>query len=221
MIICIEGTDAAGKATQSKRLAERLTAQRIAFPTYNEHPKSLVGPVIDAHLKGRWRTSAAMGPDEFTHADGHLDALVFQALMTVNRYELAGQIDASVLRGQHVVLDRYWPSGYVYGSVDGLDKAWLLRIHECLPQPDLFILLDVTYETALARRPDRRDRYEKRGKDFFDVIRLAYLDLWTHSREQKEVAPRARWTVIDGEYDADTVTGLIKGVVDDYIGGFM
>lgn len=212
MIVCIEGTDAAGKATQSREVADLYGMNRIAFPTYNDYPDVLTGPLIAAHLKEQWSAIATL-PHPAPVADPHLDALVFQCCMALNKYEVTPRILHGARNGG-VVLDRYWPSAYAYGGADGLSDEWLVSIHKALPKPDLFFLLDVPYETALARRPDRRDRYEKLGKEFFDNIRRRYLDLWTAPklgsvRASMCASGNEGWIVVNGELEAAAVTSLV------------
>ena len=48
-----------------------------------------------------------------------------------------------------------------YGEAFGLDAAWLVDIQRHLPQPDLTVLLDIAPETAVARKQQGRDRYER------------------------------------------------------------
>ncbi len=217
MIIVIEGTDAAGKATQSQVLERRLPGRnhRIAFPTYDADETALCGPIIGKHLHGAWRAdrpSIPAWPDATRDDMNRLDAFVFQSLMTLNRYEVAPKIAALDAGGTNVILDRYWPSGYVYGSTDGLDRDWLLRVHRLLPKPDLFVLLDVPYDVALERRPDRRDRYERMGKSFYDCIRDTYLDLWaTPPRDFCRAPGRGNWRLINAD---DGIEAIHKQIMD-------
>lgn len=220
MIICIEGMDASGKATQSKVIADTLNAGRIAFPTYSEYPDVLTGPLIAEHLKEQWRACrhAGGGIGEF---DANLDALVFQCCMALNKYETVPRITRAVNKGNGVILDRYWPSAYAYGGADGLPDEWLINIHKALPKPDLFFLLDVSYETALERRPDRRDRYEAKGKEFFDRIRARYNDLWTapalnHTRATMCEEGSAGWIVLNGELEPNAITAFILDKIVDH-----
>lgn len=215
MIICFEGVDACGKETQSKRLAQYLDARRIAFPTYGNEALGVTGPLISEHLKGRWTTIATL-PHPAPVDDPILDAHIFQCLQTINRYEMAPVIQALVETGCHVVLDRYWQSAYAFGHADGLDPAWLIRINALLPQPDIAFLLDIDFETSIARRPDHRDRYEKMGKDFYWKVRHNYHSLWRGAADKEwPVMPpsthKTRWVILDGTKSPDEVfTSILK-----------
>ncbi len=220
MIVCLEGIDASGKATQAKLLAEKFKtgvpssdAQVFSFPTYGEHPNlAPAGQVVADHLHGKWHVAAADGAGEVVpHEFARRDAFVFQCVMTVNKYELAPTIRRVGALGRLVILDRYWPSAYAYGLADGLSPGWLMRIHESLPQPDCNFLLDVPAPEAAARRPERRDRYERRSEDYFGRVRLNYLQLW-RTRQDRE--GRDRWVIVDGRAAVDVVHRAIRFHLD-------
>lgn len=214
MIICIEGVDAAGKNTQAKRLAEKLGARLFSFPRY----ETVTGAAIRGHLSGEWQAVDRGGawPDGTLERAPH-DALVLQALMTANRYEAAHEIETAAKAGD-VILDRYWPSGYVYGSSDGLSLDWLAAVHERLPVPDLYILLDVDVETSIARRPDRRDRYE-RDSDKLRKVAAAYRYLWTARAGLPAWTPtmdcgRERWRIVDGRQSLERVSWEVNAILE-------
>jgi dTMP kinase len=211
MLICIEGMDASGKATQSKLLSERLQARRIAFPTYDTEPASLVGPIITSHLRENWRAEAPFGGLIDGGFNSLLDAIVFQCVMTADKYSMAPSIKAVVDYGGTVILDRYWHSGFAFGGTDGIDLPWLMNVHRALPQPDINILLDVDFETSLARRPDRRDCYEKMGKDYFENVRYNYLCLWKSLAAEHKL--HGRWIVLDGREPLSKVTTAINTII--------
>lgn len=216
MLIVFEGVDASGKATQSKLLAERLAGLRIEFPTYSTEPEGLSGPLIADHLKEAWEVvTRTREPHLVIGKDDKLDAFVFQCLMNTNKYEMAPKIQHELDVGRHVILDRYWPSAYAYGRADDLDPAWLLRVHEMLPKPNICFLLDVDYATSFARRPDRRDRFERKGKDYFDRVAANYRRLWL------EISPLStfwsirttEWAVVDGRQSQEDVTRQVNAVL--------
>jgi len=201
MIICIEGIDASGKATQTKLLTkhfqkEGLASERFDFPRY----QTGVGQDILGLLTEQWfvmSPTIVEGPDGLpSHVaapDSAKKALVLQSLMTVNRYEHYDYLKRWSDRKDGVlVLDRYYGSGIVYGECDGLDKDFLLSIHAALPEPDAWIFVDITAEESVRRRPERRDEYEKR-EGFMDKVRSRYLGLF-----EARKAAGLSWTVVDG-----------------------
>lgn len=184
----LEGIDAAGKATQTKRLAEKLRddgkiVATYSFPDYSTQ----TGQAIREHLQSKWHAEERkqIGPaptieelEKILNSDEPVaekerrlalqdhrlskwDALQLQSLYILNRLEAAPNIIKDLRMGKFVICDRYTPSGVVYGGVDGLDQNYLLQVQDVLPKPDLFILIDVTPEISIEHRPDRRDRYEK------------------------------------------------------------
>lgn len=173
-VVCIEGPDLVGKGTQTKLLQARLGAKVLKFPNRDTY----TGRVIYEHLDRNWRAA-----HELISREQQLDATVFQALHAVNRLEQAEEIKRYQGTDEWLILDRYWPSGVVYGGADGLNEEWLLRIHQSLPQPDFFILLDIDMEqlrerlqkmvTAGERKPDR---YESDDKTLDRIYR--YRRLW-------------------------------------------
>jgi len=223
MIICLEGIDACGKDTQTKLLSSKLveTRQRpthmFSFPKYD----SPTGEIVLSNLKEKWRAGFVPGvgieevmPSMRNHPEmedeaHYLNAMVFQVIQTVNRYEVANHIE-STSRISNVVLDRYWPSGWVYGMADGLDSLWLKRIHEYLPQADFYILLDVDPQDSVHRRPERRDRYEKQ-KGFMEKVSKLYRRLW---HEEWNGPSNSRWEVINGRGTIEDTHELIMRCVD-------
>ncbi len=196
VFVAVEGNDGAGKMTQTKMLSERLNGHRIAFPRY-ETP---VGAEILANLKSewlvsRWKKGDFMYKGEWDPVVGGVDALVRQALFTFDRYLAAAEIESKLAAGIHVVADRYWLSGVIFGSSDGLDAKMIEDVHARLPQPDLWLLLDVSPEESIKRRPDRRDMYERDKKAAWR--RQQYLDYF----EKQD----RRWQVIDGSYSVERV----------------
>lgn len=207
MIICIEGGDACGKATQSKILAERLGAARFSFPDY-ETP---AGAAILSNLKGEWSACGDHESGEGLATWPGTNAMVLQSLMATNRLERGADLRKASARGP-VVLDRYDASSIVYGGLDGLDPKWCAAVNEQLPvRPDLYILLDAPVDEGFRRRPERRDRYEK-DRAFLEKVRVAYLQLFT-DRQLARVRSLDEWPAIFGK-GATTEVGTPWRVVD-------
>ena len=220
MIICIEGADGAGKMTQTTLLAEKLGGTRFAFPNYN----SPTGYAILGHLKRSWQIG--YDPDATRQpATADLEPLVFQTLQTINRFEVLSEINAALAKGP-VIFDRYTPSALVYGGLDGLDVAWLEKINASLPQPDVYIYLDIPIAESFKRRPERRDRYES-DRAYLEKVRDGYLklfggdDAWQQKASSdggwwsKRVAWQAKpcWYIIDGLGTVEEVHERIMSVL--------
>jgi dTMP kinase len=134
--------------------------------------------------------------------------------MAANRYEVAGNINQLLDSGIHVVCDRFWMSGLVYGMADGLDRDWLLRVHESLPQPDLWILLDADPKVSIERRPERRDRYERDDKA--ELRRQLYLDEFRR-RQETERLDRT-WRIVDATGAVVEVAMRVRQLVEAHLG---
>lgn len=202
VLIALEGTDASGKATQTKLLAEHLhrvkhEAPLYSFPRYN----TALGATIKRHLVGD--TLVAERSHEFDPVRrAPEDPLWFQAVCLADKYEAAADIEAHLRADRFVVCDRWKPSAIAFGASDGLDVNWVERVQERLPTANLNILLLVSEEEALRRRPNLRDRYEK-DRDKQKIVRLNYARIWA-DRSQDKTEPNV-WVTIDGEGTIDDV----------------
>lgn len=206
MIVCLEGIDAVGKNTQAKLLAERLPAKVFPFPNYD----TPAGHIILGHLKRYWSAAPAqdLPPDVDPPRTDLLNAMVFQALQTVNRLECVQAIQEADRAG-HVVFDRYWPSGVVYGGADGLDTHYLRELHASLIQPDLYVLLDMPPALSAERRPERRDRYEQQ-EGLMEEAAHRYRGLWHHQAKSEGAH---RWVQVDASQSITEVHRAIMAAV--------
>lgn len=181
MLIVFEGADAVGKNTMSTRFHTWLGQRddqvslpiKFSFPDYN----TTTGKAILRHLKREISVTEKFLPSAPILAPAPEDALMFQALMISNHLEKAKLIRSYLNDGFSVVCDRYWYSGYAYGTADGLSDQWLLDVCDVFLKPDLNILLDLPPEIAAQRREKPRDRYEE-DREKQKWVRHRYLDLW-------------------------------------------
>ncbi len=207
--VAFEGCDAVGKATQSERLLQRLCAQAEAekqplprlfsFPRYD----TLVGQAIRRHLRREIYMAATPCPDSPSRCD---DALAFECLALANKIEASVEIRSALATSQSVIADRWWPSAFAYGgsdgSSDGISDEWLLGIYAgaCLPEPDLYFLLDLPAELAF-KRAVRRAVEMRRALDRYETLRKQ-----KHVRDRYlALAERFGWTVIDGSRSPDEI----------------
>jgi dTMP kinase len=199
-LLAFEGIDGCGKTSLSKKLAEHLGAAWRKFPNRD----TPMGMLIEDHLRKRWvavRRHEIAGESSRHLAysgDEHLDGLVFQGLQLANRIESADDF-RQTLKTQHIICDRYWPSGYAYGGADGLDKPYMIKLHEGLLQPDLFILFDIEVDIAFERihgnsGRGNADRYEADRK-FLQTVADNYRELWAmHAGDPQWVKINANGT---------------------------
>ena len=219
MLIVIEGGDAVGKATQARRLHNRIVEMfpngRNAiynFPDYS----TITGKAVLELLKEQWKP--VYNDDHWTEESGSGDgaklrALMIQTLMTMNRYEKHSELSLFGKSGHdHAVVDRYIASGLVYGESDGLDFNHLVAIHSALPQPDLCILIDLPAEEGYKRRPNRRDEYEKRS-GFMEIVRTNYLKLFN----DRCGIFNGTWKIVDGTKSEDAVHADMCNIVNEYM----
>lgn len=147
--------------------------------------------------------------EEKAEAD-EIRALVLQSLMTTNRLEVFNLLAQHWKDPQlHLVLDRYFASGIVYGTADGIPQEYLFGIHKALPPSDLWIFIDIPPEESRRRRPERRDEYEKRA-GFMEKVRDGYMELFRVAIPHK---PGGKWVVVDGLGTAEEVHQRIMSEV--------
>ena len=161
MIIAIEGSDQAGKKTQTTMLAKSLKAEKIKttvfdFPDYS----TIIGKEINNYLHGKRKF-----PPEIIHY-----------LYAANRWEKLEEIKKSTVKNSVLIMNRYYHSNLVYGIANGLKEKWLQKLEEGLPRADLVIVLDISQTKSFLRKKSKRDKFEK-NKDFSKKISQIYRRL--------------------------------------------
>jgi thymidylate kinase len=203
VLYVIEGCDAVGKATHAKILADRLGCDVLAFPDYT----SPTGRAIKAQFDDAWSVHKIDG-GHCADAESTFHDLVFQSLMLANRFEHFDKLAlAAGSKMHHLVCDRYFASGIVYGTVEGLDPSWLELIHRGLPRADYWVLIDMPVELGFVRRPDRRDRNE-RDANKLQKVRDEYLRYFTVCCEASPA-----WRIVDGTGTIEEVSARVREAV--------
>ena len=177
-IIVIEGTDKAGKTTQSRMLQEAIKTMGkicvvVDFPDYS----TPIGIEIRAFLDGKREY-----PSEVKH-------LLFSA----NRWEKKNEIESMLENGTIVIMNRYWQSNLVYGVSNGMDISWLQKLDKGLPKEDIVILLLVN-PTESRHRAEVLDAFEGDAK----LAGAAYKNYQKFARQYK-------WKVLDGAKNKEQV----------------
>lgn len=165
-LIVFEGAEGAGKTTQIRILAERLTKAGVSYVGVREPGGTPVGDEIR---------------DIVLHQDEELTAATEALLFMASRAELvARQIIPSLEKQDVVLVDRFFLSTYAYQIVGrGLPEPEVRAANRLATAglvPDLTLLLDVHVSHGLDRADARgkRDRIERSGDDFHEKVGNAF-----------------------------------------------
>ncbi len=217
-VIVIEGLDGSGKATQTARLYELLSARgvqvrRVSFPDYDSPSSALV----KMYLNG-----------EFGSDPGDVNGYAAAAFYAVDRYaSFKKDWGKAYDDGAVILCDRYATSNAVYQmtKVPQCEREEYLRWLEELeygrlgiPRPDLVIYLDVPTDISQSLMSRRYDGDESK-KDLHER-NLAYLAQCGESARYS--AMKLNWNVIscvrDGKMRSiDDISAEIAKLTDKLI----
>lgn len=199
LFISFEGIDGSGKSTQVARLAEYLRAQGHDVILTREPGGSKGAEEIRALvLQG--------DPDRWS---AETEILLFTA---ARRDHLERLIRPALDAGKIVICDRFADSTRMYQGLSRGDlRAVVDSLHSLMIgiEPDLTILIDMDPSEGLRRAKGRKgteERFEDFGANLQEAMRSGFLAL------AEEFS--ARFRVIDGGQDMDTVAADIRAVAD-------
>lgn len=176
-LVVVEGGDGAGKATQSRRLVERLRAdgrrvEQLDFP----YEPGLYGALIRVILSGKKGGIASLDPK------------LFSFIYTLNRYGSLPELREWLRRGATVVLDRYYTANFGHQASklpadqreafirhqEELEVAWM-----GLPRAETVFYLDLPPKVALdAMKGDAGRQYldihETAGGNYKENVRQTF-----------------------------------------------
>jgi dTMP kinase len=189
LFVTFEGPEGAGKSTQIRLLADRLSASGHDVRVTREPGGTEIGERIrDVLLAG---SSIGMSPET--------EALLMSAARAQHVTEV---IRPSLERNQIVLCDRYVDSTLAYqGGGRGLsldDLRSLQRFATGGLEPDLRILLDLPVEIGLLRRLGDKwaiNRLDNEDIAFHRRVRQTYLTL----------AQTGNWVIVDAARASETI----------------
>ena len=205
MFITLDGIDGSGKTTQASLLSESLVNLGLDVVHTRDPGSTIAGDVIRNLL---------LNSDTPLHRRS--EAMLFMAA----RSELVEEIIIPSLRARKVVVsDRFLLANIAYqGCQNPQDQnflkstdLWLSGIWASAGLiPDLTLLLDLPAEIAIDRLTQPKDRFERRGKQYLEQVRLAFLD---------ELPRSAKKTyVLDASLPSDEVHRTIASIVIPALG---
>lgn len=201
--ISFEGGEGAGKSTQIRKLADRLTALGSDVVLTREPGGSPGGEVIrEILLNGA--------------ADRWSPVTETLLMYAARRDHIERIIRPALDRGAIVLCDRFADSTRAYQGAGGEAPASLIAaLEEHIlggTRPTLTLIFDLPAELGLARAISRggEARFESKGLDFHDRLRAGFLEIARREPERCEViqadAPidqvaQAVWDVVSTRLD--------------------
>ena len=187
MIIVIEGSDQAGKKTQTELLAQALKKNKIKTKTFS-FPD--------------YTTPLGKEINRFLHGKRKFPSQVIHCLLAANRWEKLDQIKSAQAQNSVLIMNRYYQSNLVYGMANGMPLSWLKGLDEGLPKADLVIVLDVSQKESFSRKKANRDKFEK-NPQFLKTISTAY----------RKLAKKYRWSIVNASQSKDQVHADIMKIL--------
>jgi dTMP kinase len=196
MFVTLEGGEGAGKSVQCEALQTRLTGEGYAVVATREPGGTPLGERLRDILLGL--------TNDHTPIDPMSETLLFLAA----RAELVTTVIRPALeRSDIVICDRYADSTRAYqGFGRDVDLNVIDEVNAAATgglEPDLTVLLDLSPNAGLARRPTggNDDRFGREDIAFHERVRSGFLTLASANPE--------RWLVIDASMELATITETI------------
>ena len=168
MFITFEGIEGSGKSTQIELLHASLKEEGYSVEVLREPGTTQLGERIrDVFLE---------------KTDEQVDPMTEAFLLYASRKHLDQNFLQEHLKNESIVIaDRYSDATVAYQCYGkGLSEDFVKYIHEKsnLLSPDLTFYMDITAEASRARIDNRElDRMECESLDFFNRVRLGYLEI--------------------------------------------
>lgn len=196
LFVCFEGGEGSGKSTQSRLLADALTADGHDVVLTFEPGDTPVGKEI---------RRIVLDP-----ATGHLADRTEALLYAADKAEHVEKVVAPALaRGAIVITDRYVDTALAYqGTGRGLDPAELEHVLRWATgdlRPHLTVVLDVDPDAGMSRF-EGRDRIEAESVEFHRRARESFLAI--------AAADPDHYLVLDGTGEVDAIAAAIRTRVE-------
>jgi dTMP kinase len=200
VLITFEGVEGSGKTTQMARLQRYLQGAGRRVETTSEPDGTTLGLAIRRLFE---REGIAPLTEVFL-------------FMAARQQHVTEKIAPWLRRGAVVLSDRYTDATVAYqGYGRGIDPAVIRELNLRATGgvlPDLTLLFDMRPEDGFRRIGRRRlDRFEREALAFHRRVRRGYLEIMRAEPKRVRLVRAGR--------DADAVSGEVRGIVDDVLGG--
>ena len=197
MIITFEGGEGTGKTSNAARLCAYLTGIGLPWLSFREPGGSLYSEEARKIFLNR-----------------ELDVMAeFLLILSSRRQNITEIIEPGLSAGKILVIDRFIDSTLVYQGIMGglgLDFAEeVMKRTLTWVEPDLTFVLDVDPRLGLSRI-NPGDRFERRGIDYHERLREAFLQIAVEKRHHIINTSRSR--VVVQEEIIREVEGLLAHI---------
>ena len=167
LFITFEGADGCGKTTQLNKLAQYLKDKGYDVVVTREPGAKGLGEKVREIL---------------LNYDGEVYDRCESFLFLADRAQHIDMlVNPAIEAGKIVLCDRHTDSSVAYqGYGRGLSIERINMLNKLAVNnryPDLTIVFDVDIETSMARIGDEKDRMESAGIEFFNRVRMGYLEI--------------------------------------------
>jgi len=200
LFITLEGIDGAGKSTHLEWLVKYFKTRNRAVLATREPGGTPVGDAVRALL---------LQSEHPIHPETEV-LLLFAA----RREHLARVVIPALVAGTIVVCDRFTDATFAYqGAGRGVSRDRLEALEQWVQadlQPDLTFFLDVPVEVGRQRTARERapDRFERESVDFFQRVRVGYLD--------RAARAPSRFRIIDATRPIAEIQEELENVLSAY-----
>ena len=198
LFIVIEGIDGSGKTTQADRLLAYFHNQGEGAILSPEPTAGPIGQLIRQSLQ----TNLFPYPDpqQFDAQMGYL----FAADRHYHLYNPQDGVFAQLKQHRHVIATRYYFSSLAYNCYSEADWAFVSRLNQEFPNPDVLIYLDLPVEIALKRIGDRQQaQLEKNPTECYEKVEKLTNVYQNYQRILKDYPGNHYW--IDARLSVDKI----------------
>ncbi len=165
--ITLEGGEGVGKTTNLAFIEDYIKSKGVSLVRTREPGGTELGEKVREILL------------HSDHVEAKTELLLVFAARAQHIHEV---IRPALARGQWVLSDRFTDASYAYqGGGRGIDTADIGFMEQWVQadlRPDLTLLLDTPVAVGMARARARgpQDRFESEADNFFERVRVAYLE---------------------------------------------